>query len=471
MKRLFLLGLMSIVGSLTFAQAFQYPMGIPDGPDTSYEQIPIKAPLVSSLYKDIGGSASLRKYAPFPGNQGQYGTCVAWATGYCARTIVEAKRYGWLDRNKITQEAFATGFIYRITAPYQMDCNGAFPSDALENMKNVGIPKMTDYNIQCPQAPIPQNVYSLAAKYKIEGYVRLWSEGMNYTDKERIEMVKKSISEGNPVVIAMLCPQSFQGIGPSGLWQPAEDPNNIPAWMHGRHALCAIGYDDSKFGGAFEIQNSWSTQWGAQGYCWIPYQAFSDFVYQAFELLSFKDQNIEEKEINLAGALRFETDKGKGMKATLSNGVYKIAGNYESGDRFRIYIKNTQPAYVYCFATDPNYESSTVFPTDPGISPALTYRQNEVALPDEKHHIRFEGDPGKEYMTVIFSDHLLNVSDLQNSLAQNQGTFIQRLRKAMGLALIPDNEMTYNPDGTIGFTAKSKKGNTAVLVVEFNHVD
>ena len=32
---------------------------------------------------ELPDSSSLRKYAPYPGNQGSYGTCVGWAWGYC----------------------------------------------------------------------------------------------------------------------------------------------------------------------------------------------------------------------------------------------------------------------------------------------------------------------------------------------------------------------------------------------------
>ena len=39
----------------------------------------------------------------------------------------------------------------------------------------------------------------------------------------------------------------------------------------GGHAMCVIGYDDRKDGGAFEIMNSWGTDWGQNGYFMMPY--------------------------------------------------------------------------------------------------------------------------------------------------------------------------------------------------------
>lgn len=47
-----------------------------------------------------------------------------------------------------------------------------------------------------------------------------------------------------------------------------------PTKDQGTHALCIIGYDDNRFGGAFEIVNSWSSDWGNSGYLWIRYRDF-----------------------------------------------------------------------------------------------------------------------------------------------------------------------------------------------------
>jgi C1A family cysteine protease len=48
--------------------------------------------------------------------------------------------------------------------------------------------------------------------------------------------------------------------------------------------MCVIGYDDDMYGGAFEIQNSWGTGWGNDGYIWISYGTFAAFVNQAYEI-------------------------------------------------------------------------------------------------------------------------------------------------------------------------------------------
>jgi len=38
----------------------------------------------------------------------------------------------------------------------------------------------------------------------------------------------------------------------------------------GGHAVCAVGYDDTKR--MFKCRNSWGTSWGLSGYFWMPYE-------------------------------------------------------------------------------------------------------------------------------------------------------------------------------------------------------
>jgi len=46
--------------------------------DSLYANSPTAAPLMRGDYEDLPISASLKKNAPTPGNQGPYGTCAGW---------------------------------------------------------------------------------------------------------------------------------------------------------------------------------------------------------------------------------------------------------------------------------------------------------------------------------------------------------------------------------------------------------
>ena len=53
---------------------------------------------------DIPSSFSLKKYAPTPMNQGRYGTCVAWSSGYAARTISYAIQKNMTNKDSINNK-------------------------------------------------------------------------------------------------------------------------------------------------------------------------------------------------------------------------------------------------------------------------------------------------------------------------------------------------------------------------------
>ena len=43
------------------------------------------------------------------------------------------------------------------------------------------------------------------------------------------------------------------------------------------HAVLAIGYDDTKYGGCIEIMNSWGDTWGNKGFISVKYKDFTKF--------------------------------------------------------------------------------------------------------------------------------------------------------------------------------------------------
>jgi hypothetical protein len=77
-----------------------------------------------------------------------------------------------------------------------------------------------------------------------------------------IDDVRKVLSAGCPVHVAMNTGRTFSDVGRDGLFNAAEAPSGV----HGRHAMLIVGY----VGNFFVVKNSWGTDWGDQGYCYIP---------------------------------------------------------------------------------------------------------------------------------------------------------------------------------------------------------
>jgi Papain family cysteine protease len=77
-----------------------------------------------------------------------------------------------------------------------------------------------------------------------------------------IDDVKKVLSAGCPVHVSMNTGAAFSDVGRDGRFNAAEAPSG----MHGRHAMLIVGY----VGNFFTLKNSWGTDWGDQGFCYIP---------------------------------------------------------------------------------------------------------------------------------------------------------------------------------------------------------
>jgi hypothetical protein len=77
-----------------------------------------------------------------------------------------------------------------------------------------------------------------------------------------LEDVRRVLSAGCPVHVAMNTGSAFSNVGRDGLFNAAEAPSG----RHGRHAMLVVGYT----GNFFLLKNSWGADWGDQGYCYVP---------------------------------------------------------------------------------------------------------------------------------------------------------------------------------------------------------
>ena len=450
--------------------------------DAAYDSVLLKASLTRGLYDRVPSRASLKKYSPTPGNQGQYGTCVGWASAYAARTIAMAQYKGWTNKSKITNNAFSPGFIYRIIAQNDYHCkNGSAIPDALKVMKSIGVPKYSQLNDSCPNS-ISNRAYSKASPYKIQDFVRLFNR--RDSNSQKINRLRKSLSEGKPVIIGMNTPDSFQ-IVRGELWQPRSTES--PTVSYGGHAMTVIAYDNNKYGGAFELQNSWGTRWGNNGYVWIKYQDFANYTKYAFELIE-QPKPKPSYRTDLSGKMRFLLANGNEMKAELVNGSYKMKRPYASGTRFRLYLSNNEPAYVYAFGSDMTGKVYPIFPHQPGISPALTYKRNEVPIPDENHYIAMDNTIGQDVFCVLYSKEPLDIDAIQRRVEQRnlsekglivvpaissneeqtESSFLQKVIKTLSNQVVESRYIRYYKQG-IGFSAKSHGKTVVPLCVELEH--
>lgn len=434
-------------------------------PETAPTSLPHQAQLITRDLESLPSSYSLKQYCPIPQTQGQYGTCTSWASAYAFRTILEAIHNGWTDKEKITQEAFSPLFIYaQIKNEYDYNCsNGSAISRAFYRLKEVGAAKKSVFNFMCASS-VPSDIMSSAYPYRIGSFSTLVTYGQHVMEGAKTALIKKAISENQPVVIAMHVYPSFNTC--KDVW----DGNT--AGMDGYHAMCVVGYDDNKYGGAFLIMNSWGSNWGNGGFTWVRYMDFCNNVDQAYTgSLPYTPSPITKK-YELGGELNIQLSTGSTMQVSLSKQCkypfYKVVGNYISGTRYRLYLSNNEPAYVYVIGYDLHSNTSVVFPPKENISPALTYKQSHIAIPNEKWYIEMDNNTGTDFMCVLYSKKELDIKRIKEGIANGTGSIYDRLNTQLGSLIVPVEDITFQ-NNTISFKASSN-GCVVPIVAAINHI-
>ena len=451
--------------------------------DESYSKVPSKAHLTRSLYNNIPRKASLKDYCPEIGNQGQYSTCVAWSSAWAGRTILWARANNVTDKKIISQNVFSPAFIYANIEKADTSCSlGSRMNEALDLIKIKGVVKYSDFSGYCLHN-ISGSLYQKAMANRIKDYSKLFT--VDAADKIKIESVKKSLSEGFPVLIGMSCPLSFQ-VATTELWVPQE--SSVGKYMG--HAMCVIGYDDDKYGGAFEIMNSWGTDWGANGFIWVKYGDMAAFSHYGFEMVqdmapivavTTKHATAPKApgEIYLAGKMRLVDDNGKVMPASLNFdrsqlanagqiNDYHLNSVYQSGKRFRIYLENDAPAYVYLFASDSSGQINNIFPADDKTSPLMNYRLNEIAIPDEDYFIQMDDKKGVDYLCLLYSKEPLDLESIKAKIQAEQGSFKNRVFKALADKIAKPANVQLQQNEIV-FSSKSNDRSLLPVIVEIRH--
>lgn len=123
--------------------------------------------------------------------------------------------------------------------------------------------------------------YRQAKPFPAVCYVRL--DEANHRGKKTLKAVKSFLNAGFPV--------SFGFPVPTSLTDDCEVPyrRELDSYRGGQAAV-AVGYDDNHLGtGALLIRSSWGSQWGADGYGWLPYAYVKQQLARDFWTLVSRD--------------------------------------------------------------------------------------------------------------------------------------------------------------------------------------
>jgi Papain family cysteine protease len=201
-------------------------------------------------------AVDLRKYCTPIGDQGQTGRCSAFAWTHAVE----------MSRNILQQDPARLSPNFTMLEFQQMqgdaqDYRYAYSGgDGTVSGPDPG--RVMVQNGTCKQELWPDDrPEPVADEGKLEadaGNYRLEAAPLPIA----IDDVRKVLSAGCPVHVSMNTGTAFSDVGRDGVFNAAEAP-----WgRHGRHAMLMTGYT----GNFFILKNSWGTDWGDQGYCYVP---------------------------------------------------------------------------------------------------------------------------------------------------------------------------------------------------------
>lgn len=304
---------------------------------------------------NLPSSVSLKDHTPPMGDQGQKGTCVAFALGYNLKTML----YG-ID-NKLNTTALSDPSL--ITSPTDLflaipsnlkgnNCEGTHLQYAMDIIQNRGVATLdvSPYSDQtignCSQSPGTAAEQD-AADNKIEYYRQI---------NINVNEFKSQLADNRPIGIGAILSDSYMDWNSDDVLSSHTTYNRTG--QHAGHAMTIVGYDDNKGpNGAFEVVNSWGTFWGNDGFIWIDYNFMTGgtFANVAFVAENSKKQydpndpdTIPSNNTGVDVAPYMAGDYGTGSQRQLEYDVYNI------GTQTALASQDWTTAYILINAYDIN---------------------------------------------------------------------------------------------------------------------
>jgi C1A family cysteine protease len=185
------------------------------------------------------------------------GSCTSFAVG-------DALRF---DRKKQGLDDFVMShlFEYYNSRKFKNEDTGASIRDAIRASAKFGI---------CPESEWPYTIAKFGSRPPKKCYDdAIQDRAVKYQRvTQNLVQLKSCLALGLPIVIGFTVYESFES-------QQVADTGIVPLPKHseqvlGGHAVLVVGYRDIDL--RFIVRNSWSSQWGDNGYFYMPYAYLLD---------------------------------------------------------------------------------------------------------------------------------------------------------------------------------------------------
>lgn len=428
-----------------------------------------KASVYEGLEDDAGKNplpeaVSLLKFAPTRGNQGQQGSCVAWSCAYASQTILTAAATG-ADPNQIR---FSPSYLYN---QIKLDgCQGSYIQRAMESMRSNGGMALSQYpysDQDCDREPSSSDVQK-GRQNMIHGFTRI-TNGDNVNEIS-VRGIKEHLAKDAPVAIGMMVGQSFmQDMMGQELWQP-QGMDESQMGMGG-HAMSVIGYDDRKFGGAFQIMNSWGPEWGKDGVAWVRYGDFKKYVREAYGIDPLPKRSEVANiplECNI-GLVNNAGGKNIPLRVTAGN-MFQTTTPVTKGTRFKMSIQNATECYIYVFGQETNGSSYVLFPylkTGETVSKHSPYCGiTGYRLFPKAQSMEADSIGNRDFIGIVVSKDELDYNQLNGAISRSsKPDYLGKINEALQSILIRSARFNNTTDGSIYFKVDANSNKAVACVV------
>ncbi len=249
----------------------------------------------ANLPSSVDNSQSI--YFPEIGNQGQIGSCGAWAQAYYQFTYEMNRLQGIATT---PENAFSPKWLYNIySGAWDF---GSVSEELFQVMAWQGLAPMSlvpyddDYKSWMPT----EEIWSTAIKYKVKSYQYFDELGLKDTritsaDDSDLDAIKTALSNGEVLTYSTFISSwktnmiRTNPMAPENYKYEGQEIITAQDSYEGSHRMALVGYNDNIWTdinrnfqvddgemGAFKVANSWGYDYGNDGFMWIAYDALNE---------------------------------------------------------------------------------------------------------------------------------------------------------------------------------------------------
>lgn len=235
-------------------------------------------------WSPASGSVDLREWCSPIENQGQLGSCTAQTAAGMVEFLERRAHGRYTDASRL--------FIYKTTRNllgWEGD-TGAYIRSAMKALTIFGAPpeRTWPYDVKRFDDEPSAYCYAYGQSFQALRYFRL--DHAQQDRQQRLDLMKAVLYAHIPIGLGFVVYNAGNKMGEFAMPTKADAPM-------GGHAVMLCGYDDARqigdSTGAFIVRNSWGTEWGEDGYGWLPYDyVLHDLAWDIWAL--FKVEYLDE---------------------------------------------------------------------------------------------------------------------------------------------------------------------------------